>query len=109
MAPTLKKAIAYKRDRRFVAEHPHRERRSWPKRKALRHQQYRRGVDRAIRPALGTVTPEIDDFAPVLPRRKTSKQTFRHGNRRSRQPRCRPGNVSAATSSRVGEALGLGP
>jgi hypothetical protein len=80
ITPALKKAIAYRRDRRFVAQDPHLERRSWPKRKALRHQQYRRGVDRAIRPALGTVTPEIDDFAPALPRRKKSHLAFRHGS-----------------------------
>src|SRR4051812_16985787 len=79
MTPAHKKAIEYLRDRRYVAEDPHRERRSWPKRKALRNQTFRRQVDRAIRPALGEVTPEFEDFAPSFPYRKKSNLHFRHG------------------------------
>jgi hypothetical protein len=79
--PALAKAIAYKRDRCFVAEYPHLERRSWPKRKALRNQTWRRGVDAALRPALGEVGPEIDDFMPSLPKRQRSTtSSWRHAN-----------------------------
>ena len=80
MTPSLAKAIAYKRDRRFVSEYPHAERKSWPRKKALRNQTHRRQVDRALRPALGNVTPDIDDFAPALPRRPRSPSRHMHGN-----------------------------
>jgi hypothetical protein len=41
MTPAHKKAIEYKRDRRFVAEYPHSSRKAWPKIKALRNQRDR--------------------------------------------------------------------
>jgi hypothetical protein len=80
VAPAFKKATRYRRDRRFVAEYPHLERRTWPQKKALRNQTYRRGVDRALQPALGAVSAEIDDFAPAFPRRPRSPSRSRHGN-----------------------------
>jgi hypothetical protein len=80
VTPALAKSISYKRDRRFVAEYPHLERRSRPKRKVLRNQTWRRRVDATLRPALGEVTPETEDFTPEFPRRQKSRRGWRHAN-----------------------------
>lgn len=76
--PAEKKAIAYRKDHRTATKCPHRERRSWPKKKALRNQTYRRQVARSLAPASGAVAPDIEDFSPLPPLRRTSKWSASH-------------------------------
>ena len=71
--PTEKKALAYRKDHRIWTKYPQLERRSWPKKKALRNQTYRRQVSRSLIPALEVVTPQIEDFSPSVPRRRKSR------------------------------------
>lgn len=78
--PSLAKAIAYKRDRRFVMSGPHADRRNWPRAKASEKQAQRRRVAQTLRPALGTVAPEIDDFAPAFPSTSYSARKWRHAS-----------------------------
>lgn len=75
-SPTEKKTLAYRLDHRLGVQDPHRHRRAWPKKKALRNQTYRRQVSRSLEPALGPVASEIDDFSPDAVRRRKSKWTL---------------------------------
>lgn len=79
LSPQQKKALAYREDHRVWAKYPHVERHSWPKRKALRNQTYRRQVTRSLAPARGVVDGDIADFSPVMPLRRLSKWRNRHG------------------------------
>jgi len=70
-SPSDEKATEYGRQRRFAGENPHRFRRSWPAKKQLRNQQYRRLVERSISRALATAE-ELDEVAPAPVRRRKS-------------------------------------
>lgn len=65
--PSERKAEVYRRERRFWAEYPHLERRSLPRRKALRNRSHRHRVRESIDQVLQTTTLlEREDFSPSL-------------------------------------------
>ena len=55
----------------MAADYPQRERKSWPQRKALRNQTYRRQVQRSIARSLAPAE-ELGDVAAASPRRRLS-------------------------------------
>ncbi len=70
-SPSEERATDYGRQRRFAGENPHRFRRSWPAKKQLRNQHYRRLVERSISRALAAAE-ELDEVAPATVRRRKS-------------------------------------
>ena len=72
--PSEKKALDYRVQHRYVGEYVQRELRSWPKKKQLRNQTYRRRVERSLDRALNKAGVEMEDVSPAPVRRIKSRR-----------------------------------
>lgn len=68
-SPGIKKALAYKKDHRIVAEYPHAFRRIWPRKKAWANRKYRHRADQRLAQSLRHGPDEQADSS-VMPVRR---------------------------------------
>ncbi len=71
--PTLKKALAYKKDHRVAAEYPHAFRRIWPRKKAWANRKYRHRAQQRLAEAM-SYGPDEQADSSVLPVRRDKQR-----------------------------------